>query len=58
MKDIEKTIASMNLLKDRMDASGFEGEMKEAVEGLNAALDRIAAIVDEHKESSQNQTVS
>lgn len=56
--DMASRIESMNLLTDRMDASSLEGEMKDAAEGLNAALDRIAAIVDEHKESSRIQSDS
>lgn len=52
----EMDLDSMNLLTDRIDVSSLEGEMKEAAEDLNAVLDRIAAIVDEHKESSGNQS--
>lgn len=50
--DIEKKLDSMDLLTDRIDASSLEGEMKDAVESLNAALDRFAVIVEECKESS------
>ena len=50
-------IESMNLLTDRLDAESLDGDLKEAVEGLNAALDRIAAVIDEHRKQEERARI-
>ena len=49
-------IESMNLLEDRIDTSSLDGEIADAADELNKSLDRIAAIVDEHKSQEKEES--
>ena len=53
--NFDETIDAMDLLKDRIDASSLDDEMADAADELNRSLDRIAAIVDEHRNRAKEE---